>query len=40
MKKPNSRFWIKPGKTNEWWQGFLEKKVIIEEWRENFRIRL
>ena len=38
IKKPNPRFWIKHGKTNEWWKGFLEKNVIIEEWRENVRM--
>ena len=35
-KKPN-RFWIRPGKTGERWQGFL-RKAVIKEWRESFRM--
>ena len=26
-KKPNRRFWIRPGKTDEWWQNFSKGKL-------------
>ena len=34
----NRRFWIRPGRSNEWWSTFLAQKVIDEEWKENFRL--
>ena len=34
----NRRFWIGPGRSNEWWSNFLAQKVIDEEWKENFRL--
>ena len=33
-----SRFWIKPGKTQVWWDNFVNNVVPREEWKENFRM--
>ena len=32
------RFWVRPGRTNAWWDNFLLAIVVPEEWRENFRM--
>ena len=32
------RFWVCPGKTNMWWQGFAQSIVMDKEWRNNFRM--
>lgn len=32
------RFWIRPGRTSAWWDGFDSEIVLPEEWRENFRM--
>ena len=32
------RFWIQPGRTSAWWDGFVSEIVLPEEWRENFRM--
>ena len=32
----NRRFWIHPGRSNEWWSNFLAQTVIDEEWKETF----
>ena len=32
------RFWVRPGKTNMWWQGFAQNIVTDEQWRDNFRM--
>ncbi len=32
------RFWVRPGRTNAWWSGFVNQIVVSEEWRENFRM--
>ena len=32
------RFWIRPGRTSAWWDGFVSEIVLPEEWRENFRM--
>jgi len=30
------KFWIRPGRTTVWWEGFVKGLVIEGEWRENF----
>lgn len=30
------RFWIKPGKTQTWWDSFANNLVTLEEWKESF----
>ena len=32
------RFWIKPGRTQSWWDSFSNNIVPPEEWRDNFRM--
>ena len=32
------RFWIRPGRSTIWWDNFLNNAVLLEEWRENFRM--
>ena len=32
------RFWIWPGRTSAWWDNFVSKTVVPEEWKENFRM--
>ena len=32
------RFWVRPGRTNAWWTGFVNQIVVPEEQRENFRM--
>ena len=32
------KFWVRPGRTNAWWTGFVNQIVVREEWRENFQI--
>ena len=29
---------LRPGRSNIWWENFLNNKVVNEEWKENFRI--
>ena len=37
-RNPKRRFWIRPGRTDGWWQNFVDNVVVPEEWRENFRM--
>ena len=37
-KRKQRRFWRRPGRTNAWWQNFLNNCVVPEEWYENFRM--
>ena len=32
------RFWTRPGRTSAWWNNFADQVVILEEWKENFRM--
>ena len=32
------RFWIKPGRSQAWWDSFANNVVPPEEWKENFRM--
>lgn len=32
------RFWTQPDRMSVWWDNFVNKVVVAEEWRENFRI--
>lgn len=32
------RFWIRPGRTSQWWDNFVAGAVVEEEWRLNFRM--
>ena len=29
---------LRPGRSNIWWENFLNNKVVNEEWKENFRM--
>ena len=37
-KRQARRFWVRPGRTQVWWQNFLNNIVVDEEWKENFRM--
>ena len=37
IRKPRE-FWVRPGRTNSWWQSFFQDKVLPCDWRENFRM--
>lgn len=37
-RRQKRRFWIRPGRTSAWWNGFISEVVVPEEWRENFRM--
>ena len=32
------RLWIRPGRTSAWWDNFVSQTVVLEEWKENFRM--
>ena len=32
------RFWVRPGRTSLWWDNFISRKGVEEEWRENLRM--
>uniref|UniRef100_A0A3B3E024 Putative nuclease HARBI1 n=1 Tax=Oryzias melastigma TaxID=30732 RepID=A0A3B3E024_ORYME len=32
------RFWVRTGRTASWWENFELKVVLLDEWRENFRM--
>ena len=45
MKIPRSRqlveprrWWVKPGRTQAWWDGFVKNIVPLEEWKDKFRM--
>ena len=37
-QNPKRRFWVRPGRTDGWWNNFVNNLVVPEEWRENFRM--
>ena len=37
-KNRKHRFWIRPGRTNAWWNNVISDRFIAEEWRGNFRM--
>ena len=38
MKPAVRKYWVRPGKDRYWWENFALRKVVEEEWRENFRM--
>ena len=32
------RFWVKPGRTDLWWQNMIQNRCLEEDWRKNFRM--
>jgi hypothetical protein len=30
---------MRPGRTQDWWQNFVQNRVLPEEWKENFRLQ-
>ena len=32
------KHWIRPGRTSLWWENFVNNTVVLDEWRENFRM--
>ena len=36
-RKPR-KSWIRPGRTSQWWDNFMNGVMLEEEWKENFRM--
>ena len=36
--KNEMRFWERPGRTSAWWLNFVRQVVVLEEWRDKFRM--
>ena len=36
-RKPR-KAWIRPGRTSQWWNNFMNGVMLEEEWKENFRM--
>ena len=36
--KSQRKYWIRPGRSNEWWNGFVKDEVLPDEWKNNFRM--
>ena len=32
------RFWVKPGRTDSWWQNMIPNRFLEEDWGKNFRM--
>ena len=32
------RFWVKPGRSDKWWQNMMDGKCVSDEWKKNFRM--
>ncbi|KAA0708021.1 hypothetical protein E1301_Tti014367 [Triplophysa tibetana] len=32
------RFWVRPGRSSNWWDNFVKSVDVEDEWRENFRM--
>ena len=30
--------WVRPGRTDAWWENFMNDVVVAKEWKENFRM--
>ena len=37
-ERKTREYWIRPGRTKQYWLQFLNDEVIADEWKENFRI--
>ena len=37
-KRSHWQFWVRPGRTSIWWKKCVKEVVILEEWRETFRM--
>ena len=31
--------WVRPGRTDSWWDNFMQDVVVRQEWKENFRMQ-
>ena len=38
-RRRRRRFWKRPGRTQGWWQNFVNGTVLPEEWKKNFRMQ-
>ena len=36
--KSQRKYWIPPGRSNEWWNGFVKDEVLPDKWKDNFRM--
>ena len=37
-KKSQRKYWIRPGRWNEWCNSFVKDEVLHDEWKDNFRM--
>lgn len=37
-QRPRRKFWVRPGRTSQWWDNFEAGIVVDSEWKENFRM--
>lgn len=37
-KKSLRTCWVRPGRTDAWWNNFMNDVVVAKEWKENFRM--
>ena len=35
--KSQKKYWTRPGRSNEWWNGFVKDEVLPDEWKDHFR---
>ena len=36
--KSQRKYWMRPGRSNEWWNGFVKDEVLPDEWKDSFRM--
>ena len=36
--KSQRKYYIRPDRSNEWWNGFVKDEILPDEWKDNFRI--
>ena len=36
--KSQRKYCIRPGRSNEWWNGFVKDEILPDKWKDNFRI--
>ena len=35
--KSQRKYWFRPGRSNEWWNGFVKDEVLPDAWKDNFK---
>ena len=37
-RRRKRRFWVKPGRTDSWWENMIQDRCLDEDWKKNFRM--